>query len=73
MLVATGGAGALARAAQVDPDIVLLDAVMPGLDGFEVARRLKAGPDTAHIPVVSLRRGRAVPRSVVNALASRAL
>jgi DNA-binding NarL/FixJ family response regulator len=52
VLVATDGASALARAAQVDPDIVLLDAVMPGLDGFEVARRLKAGPDTAHIPVV---------------------
>jgi DNA-binding NarL/FixJ family response regulator len=52
VLVATDGASALARAAQVDPDIVLLDAVMPGLDGFEVARRLKAGPDTAHIPVI---------------------
>lgn len=52
VLVATDGAGALQRAAQTDPDIVLLDAVMPGLDGFEVARRLKAGPETAHIPIV---------------------
>ena len=52
VLVATGGAGALQRAAQADPDIVLLDAVMPGIDGFEVARRLKAGPETAHIPIV---------------------
>jgi len=52
VLVATDGARALQRAAQADPDIVLLDAVMPGIDGFEVARRLKAGPETAHIPIV---------------------
>jgi DNA-binding response OmpR family regulator len=52
VLVATDGSSALQRAAQADPDIVLLDAVMPGLDGFEVARRLKAGPETAHIPIV---------------------
>jgi CheY-like chemotaxis protein/DNA-binding CsgD family transcriptional regulator len=52
VLVATDGASALHRAAQADPDIVLLDAVMPGIDGFEVARRLKAGPETAHIPIV---------------------
>ncbi|WP_280154665.1 response regulator [Piscinibacter sp. XHJ-5] len=52
VLVATSGEAALQRAAQAQPDIVLLDAVMPGLDGFEVARRLKARPDTAHIPIV---------------------
>ena len=52
VLVATDGASALQRAAEADPDIVLLDAVMPGIDGFEVARRLKAGPETAHIPIV---------------------
>ena len=52
VLVATDGATALQRAAQAEPDIVLLDAVMPGIDGFEVARRLKAGPETAHIPIV---------------------
>jgi DNA-binding NarL/FixJ family response regulator len=52
VLVATDGTTALHRAAQAEPDIVLLDAVMPGIDGFEVARRLKAGPDTAHIPIV---------------------
>ena len=52
VLVATDGATALQRAAQAEPDIVLLDAVMPGIDGFEVARRLKAGPETAHIPII---------------------
>jgi CheY-like chemotaxis protein/DNA-binding CsgD family transcriptional regulator len=52
VLVATNGDGALQRAAQALPDVVLLDAVMPGMDGFEVARRLKAHPATAQIPIV---------------------
>jgi DNA-binding NarL/FixJ family response regulator len=52
VLVATHGEGALQRAAQAQPDIVLLDAVMPGMDGFEVARRLKAEPSTAGIPII---------------------
>jgi DNA-binding response OmpR family regulator/DNA-binding CsgD family transcriptional regulator len=52
VLVATHGEGALQRALQAQPDIVLLDAMMPGMDGFEVARRLKAQAETAHIPVV---------------------
>ncbi len=52
VLVATGGEMALQRAAQALPDVVLLDAMMPGIDGFEVARRLKASPATAHIPII---------------------
>ena len=52
VLVATDGASAVARAAQALPDIVLLDALMPGMDGFEVARRLKASEATAAIPIV---------------------
>ena len=52
VLVATGGEAALQTAAQALPDIVLLDAMMPGMDGFEVARRLKASPQTVHIPIV---------------------
>ena len=52
VLVATSGAAALARAEQALPDIVLLDAMMPGMDGFEVARRLKSAPRTAHIPII---------------------
>ena len=52
VLVATGGEAALARAAQARPDIILLDAMMPGMDGFEVARRLKADAATAQIPIV---------------------
>ena len=52
VLVATHGEAALQRASQALPDIVLLDAMMPGMDGFEVARRLKALPATAHIPII---------------------
>ncbi|HYW55951.1 MAG TPA: response regulator transcription factor [Polaromonas sp.] len=52
VLVATHGEAALLRATQAVPDIVLLDAMMPGMDGFEVAKRLKADPKTAHIPII---------------------
>jgi CheY-like chemotaxis protein/DNA-binding CsgD family transcriptional regulator len=52
VLVATSGEAALQRARQAMPDIVLLDAMMPGMDGFEVARQLKAMPETAHIPII---------------------
>lgn len=52
VLAATSGEAALTRALQGRPDIVLLDAMMPGMDGFEVARRLKADPATAHIPII---------------------
>ena len=52
VLVALDGEAAIRRATQAQPDVVLLDAVMPGLDGFEVARRLKADPATTHIPII---------------------
>ena len=52
VLVATDGESALARASRHLPDVVLLDALMPGMDGFEVARRLKANESTAQIPIV---------------------
>jgi DNA-binding response OmpR family regulator/DNA-binding CsgD family transcriptional regulator len=52
VLVATHGEAALQRAAQALPDLVLLDAMMPGMDGFEVAKRLKADAKTAHIPII---------------------
>ncbi|AFK54397.1 PleD family two-component system response regulator [Tistrella mobilis] len=50
--LAQNGEMALARAHAHPPDIVLLDIMMPGMDGYEVCRRLKSDPETAHIPVV---------------------
>jgi len=52
VLVANDGATALRIAAESPPDVIVLDAVMPGIDGFEVARRLKADPLTAAVPVI---------------------
>ena len=49
---AFNGLECLARIDEAAPDIVLLDVMMPGMDGFEVCRRIKANPKTAHIPVV---------------------
>jgi two-component system cell cycle response regulator len=50
--VAASGPEALSIAARWMPDVVLLDVMMPGMDGYEVCRRLKAQPQTAHVPVV---------------------
>ncbi|MDO3387899.1 sigma-54 dependent transcriptional regulator [Gilvimarinus sp. SDUM040013] len=52
LAVATDGEQALDIAAQQPPELVLLDVMMPGLDGFEVCRRLKADATTADIPVI---------------------
>ncbi len=52
VLTATNGPEALEKVAAQSPDIVLLDVMMPGMDGFEVCRRIKANPATAHVPVV---------------------
>lgn len=52
VLTASDGYAALALCEKTPIDLVLLDIMMPGLDGFEVCERLKANPKTAHIPVV---------------------
>ncbi len=49
---AFNGLECLAKIDQAAPDIVLLDVMMPGMDGFEVCRRIKNNSKTAHIPVV---------------------
>jgi two-component system cell cycle response regulator len=52
VLTATDGPSGIARAAEEQPDIILLDVMMPGMDGFAVCRHLKDAPETRHIPVV---------------------
>jgi len=52
VLTASDGPTALAIAASEQPDIILLDVMMPGMDGFAVCRRLKDDPETRHVPVV---------------------
>ncbi len=52
--VALDGESALASVAKETPDLILLDIMMPGMDGYEVCTRLKSDPGTRHIPVIFL-------------------
>ena len=54
VLVAQSGANALLQIQHLKPDIILLDVIMPGLDGFETCRLLKGNPETCEIPVIFL-------------------
>ena len=52
VIAAPGGELALQIAAKTPPDLILLDIIMPGIDGYETCRRLKAEKSTAEIPVI---------------------
>ncbi len=52
LLIALDGPSALERARLGNPDLILLDVLMPGMDGFEVCRRLKADPATRDTPII---------------------
>src|SRR5919201_601265 len=52
VLVALEGKQALAIGERITPDIILLDAVMPSIDGFETCRRIKRDKSLAHVPVI---------------------
>ena len=52
VLVALDGASAIERLSLITPDAVLLDAMMPGMDGFETCRQIKLDPRNRHLPVI---------------------
>jgi DNA-binding response OmpR family regulator len=54
VMEASSGEEALSLLEKEHPDLILLDILMPGLDGYEVCRRLRANPDTAHLPVIMI-------------------
>lgn len=50
--MATDGLNAISKAQELSPDLILLDVVMPNMDGFEVCRSLKSDPETRSIPII---------------------
>ena len=54
VLIATDGERGVAMAADEQPDLVLMDLSLPVLDGWEAIRRIKAAPQSRHIPVIAL-------------------
>ena len=54
VLVATDGEQGVAMAAAEQPDLILMDLRLPLIDGWEATRRIKAQPETRHIPIVAL-------------------
>lgn len=69
VLVATSGDDALRVLAHAVPDVILMDAVMRGIDGFETTRRIKATPTLRHVPVIFMT-GMTAPEDVVRGLGS---
>lgn len=67
-LTALTGPEGIKLAGAEDPDVILLDIVMPGMDGFEVCRRLKSDDRVRHIPVLFLTAARSDSRSRIKAL-----
>ena len=54
VIVAYGGAEGLRKAREQNPDLILLDIIMPGKDGFTVAEQLKKDPELSRIPIIML-------------------
>jgi len=52
--IARTGTEGIAMARDILPDLILMDLVMPGMDGFEAAQQLRVGSETSHIPIIAL-------------------
>jgi CheY-like chemotaxis protein len=54
VIIATDGAQGVTMAENEQPDLILMDLSLPVLDGWEATRRIKAAPETKHIPVIAI-------------------
>ncbi len=54
VILAANGEESIAKAAQDSPDLILMDLSLPGIDGWEATRRIKADNETAVIPIIAL-------------------
>jgi twitching motility two-component system response regulator PilH len=54
IITATDGKQALVRAQEEQPDLIILDVIMPNMDGFQACRKIKKSPDLKHIPIIML-------------------
>jgi len=54
VLAATNGLAGIRKAKNEEPDLIVLDIMLPGIDGFEICHRLRAEPQTAQLPILML-------------------
>jgi DNA-binding response OmpR family regulator len=54
VLLAKNGLEGISKAQSEEPDLIILDIMLPGIDGFEVCHRLRSEPQTAHLPILML-------------------
>jgi DNA-binding response OmpR family regulator len=52
VIAATNGLEGIRKANQEAPDLVILDVMLPGMDGFEICHQLRSEPETAHLPIL---------------------
>jgi two-component system, cell cycle response regulator DivK len=69
VVLASDGLEAVARAREEQPDLILMDLGLPGMDGWDATARLKSDPDTRHIPIIVLS-AHAMPNDRHQALAA---
>jgi len=72
-IVQDSGEGGLKKARDLKPDLILLDVVLPGMDGMEVCRRLKSSQQTKDIPIVMVSGGRTLKKDVMEGIGTGAI